>query len=165
MLGVAAVIVAGATAFAVITLFGDDDDSAGPDAEATEQALETAEDQADAARCERQLEGFLSSLEELDSRLNVGLNFNEYSTQVGDIQVEYDRVPFNALDVDCVGEVGVSAEKAFNAYATAQSVWSDCFDSLSCSNSEIDPELQRQWAKAAGLVAAARRGLASMRRP
>ena len=51
-----------------------------------EQEEAAAEAEAAADECQQQTGGLQSSLEELDSRLTVGLAYDEYSTQVGDAQ-------------------------------------------------------------------------------
>jgi hypothetical protein len=73
--------------------------------------------------CEVQLGGFLEALEELDSRLNVGLVFQDYTNRVGDAQVEYDQIPFDDLATPCVTEVGIPAEAALNHYIRADNQW------------------------------------------
>jgi hypothetical protein len=118
-----------------------------------------------AQRCQDQLGGFLDSLEELDSRLDIGLNYDEYFTKVGDIQVAYNDIPIHQLTPDCGSQVGVPAEKAFNRYRSAASTWDRCFGKLSCSNSDINPELQRAWSRASSQLDEAQRGLKELRSP
>ena len=48
--------------------------------------------------------------EDLDSRLGVGLVFQDYTNRVSDVSVEYDQVRFGALPIDCINEVGVPLE-------------------------------------------------------
>ena len=81
-----------------------------------------AEAQRRADRCEAQLGGMSTEPEELDSRLDVGLTYDEYNTHVGDVRVEYDQVPFRAVDPECLTEVGLHLENALNSYAKADTV-------------------------------------------
>jgi hypothetical protein len=108
--------------------------------------------------------GLIDSLSELDSRLTVGLNYDEYTNAVADVRVEYDQVPFDdANDPACLASVGVPAERAFNQHAKATRVWSSCFDDFNCSNDAIKPKLQRYWDKASTAVEEAKSGLDSMK--
>jgi hypothetical protein len=90
------------------------EDGALSEAEYEEQQAEEARArEAEAAaqrradRCEAELGGMSTELEELDSRLGVGLTYDEYNTHVGDIRVEYDQIPFRAVDPECLTEVGL----------------------------------------------------------
>ena len=66
------------------------------------------------------MEPFLDALDELNSRLDVGLVNADYGNYVGDISVAYNDIPFRRLPQDCVFNVGVPAENAFNEYIKAQ---------------------------------------------
>lgn len=112
--------------------------------------------------CGDEVDSFIRSLRELDSRLDIGLNYQQYSNRLGDISVRYD----DAVDVVTAGEVsarcvyvGIRGEKAFNLYIKAQRIWSRCINDLDCSNAEIEPRLQKIWAKASKRVAQAWRNI------
>jgi hypothetical protein len=128
-----------------------------------EQEEAAAEAEAAADECQQQTGGLQSSLEELDSRLTVGLAYDEYSTQVGDAQVAYDRVPIARLEQDCLFEVGVHLENAMNAYVKADNVWNDCIVDFGCDVDSIKPELQLRWAEATREIDKAKAGLAAIR--
>lgn len=119
---------------------------------------------AKAAKCRQQTAALMKALEELDSRLSVGLVYQDYSTQVGDARVAYDRVPIGALGPDCLSKVAVHLEDAMNAYAKADSTWNDCITDFNCDNDSIKPELQARWSEATGLINKAKSGLSSMSR-
>jgi hypothetical protein len=102
---------------------------------------------------------FVDELQELDSRLDVGLTFAAYGEKVGDASVAYDRIPFKKLDFDCTLEVGVPAEKALNLYIEANNIWNDCVSDIYCSNDSITPKLQRKWAQATRKIRQARSAL------
>lgn len=104
------------------------------------------------AACLSQLTPFVSALEDLNSRLSVGLNFNDYSTRVGDARVAYDKVNFSALDPLCITTVGQPAENAFNDYVKAYNTWNDCFTKTGCTNASIKPRLQADWADATTIL-------------
>jgi hypothetical protein len=55
----------------------------------------------EAELCQSEVRSLLSALQELDSRLNVGLNLDEYGDYVGDAQVAYDRLDFDRIEGIC----------------------------------------------------------------
>lgn len=125
--------------------------------------LEEAEDQlAEAETCQDELTRLTRELGDLEGVLGVGLSYDEYSDRVQDISVAYNRVDFEALSIDCVGETGLDAEKAFNQYAAAGGTWGDCITDFDCDVDSIDPELQKQWKKASPRVESAQQGLDSI---
>ena len=75
------------------------------------------------AQCETSLDEFLTSLETLDSKLDIGLSFNQYNNEVGKIKVVYDQIDIDAIDDTCLSEVGYYAEKAFRLYYKAGLAW------------------------------------------
>jgi hypothetical protein len=105
--------------------------------------------------CADQIGDFVEQLQELDSRLDIGLNFESYSTKVSDAKVVYDQIPFDEMSQECVRQVGVPAENAFNAYVKAYNIWNNCFDDINCDNDSIKSKLQAQWAKATLLISKA----------
>jgi hypothetical protein len=97
--------------------------------------------------CENQAGAFLNSISDLDSRLDVGLSFDEYSSAVGDANVEHDRVVPSSLHGNCLSAAAAD-ESALNFYINAENTWSDCFSNDYCTTDQIEPQLQKQWAKA-----------------
>ena len=99
--------------------------------------------------CNDQIGDFLDGLQELDSRLDIGLPFAAYNEQVGDVKVAYDRVPFGELSLACV-LAAVPAEAALNKYAEASNIWNDCITDFDCStdSSAFTSKLQTRWATA-----------------
>lgn len=99
--------------------------------------------------------------QELDSRLHIGLSYDEYTDKVGDLKVAYDQVDFDSADadqLDCLTAVGLPAEQALNQYTRAASAWSKCFDDVDCSNDSVKPTWQRHWAQATRKTNAAKDG-------
>jgi hypothetical protein len=124
--------------------------------------LEKAEETvATGKTCEDELKNFIRQLGDLDGLLNVGLNYAKYSDQVQQISIAYNRIDFDGLDLDCVSEVGLGAEKSFRQFAKAQDVWGDCQTDLDCDSDSIEPELQRSWGRAASSLTDAEAGLES----
>jgi hypothetical protein len=107
----------------------------------------------DARVCAKNFEGLQGKLEELNSRLAVGLSYDEYTTKLGDVRVEYDQTDFAASgDLRCLQRVGVKLEKAMNAYAQAANTWRECIEDYACENDSIQPDLQARWEKAGRLI-------------
>lgn len=98
--------------------------------------------------CKPALEPLADELSSLDSRLSVGMNFENYSQRVGDVRVAYDRIDFDSLDEACIGGPGVQLEKALNSYTRAYRVWNTCIEDVNCSTDSIDKLLQQHWARA-----------------
>jgi hypothetical protein len=114
-------------------------------------------------RCNSNLGGLIDALSQLDSRLDIGLNFQSYSDRVGDAQVAYDRMDISSLAYGGCLSAGVSAEKALNAYSRAYNTWNDCIGEFDCDTDSIEPDLQLDWVKASNHVEAARRKLENLK--
>jgi hypothetical protein len=112
----------------------------GPTATPTAQTVSSA--------CATVLGPFIDTLEDLDSRLSVGMNFAAYSEKVGDARVAYDRIDFSSLDATCIDGVGVRAENAFNEYVKAYTAWNNCVSDVDCDNDSVTPTLQGHWSRA-----------------
>ena len=156
------------------------DQQASAEAEASASAEAAAEREAEAQaelerrraaaaqrrqECQKSTGRFRSSLEEIDSRLSVGMNFSEYSEKVGDAQVAYDRLFDASGDVDlsagCVRRVAVALEGALNDYIRVYNVWNGCIGDYSCDFSEGDTNKKAQdgWRKASSKLDKAASGL------
>lgn len=113
--------------------------------------------------CASTFSDFQDVVEEMNSRLAVGLSYSDYSTRVADVRVAYDQTNFDDNnDVDCIGGVGVPLEGAMNQYVKAANTWDSCFEDIYCDNDSIDPKLQKHWEKASRLVDKASTNLAGM---
>lgn len=140
-------------------------DYAEQERQAAEEEEALAEAQAVAGQCRSQLGDLKAELAELDSRLSVGLSYDEYGTAVGDVRVEYDQVRIGQLEPACVSGVGLPLEDAMNEYAKAASTWGDCIGDFDCDMDSVDPELQEHWAKAGEKVSDASNGLQELAEP
>lgn len=138
---------------------GNSSDNAKQDAAERAQARR-ARAQAEQAKCQSQIGGLLKSEQDLGSHLDVGLNYEDYTTRVGDVRAAYDEVPTHQLAPSCL-IVGVQAENALNDYVKAAQIWSKCIDDFNCSTDSIKPQLQAQWSKATSAVSKAKRSLAT----
>lgn len=150
----------------VLAPWDDDEDSGSASTGTTSTAeQETTRARAAYAACDRALGPLLKQLRELDSRLNVGLNYDEYTTEVGDIRVVYDSVVEQADDPTCLTSVGIPAEEALNQYAKATGKWEECFDDIDCDTDSIEPTLRKYWDRASTAIDTAEQGLEEMRSP
>lgn len=121
----------------------------GGDAEAeTEEPPPDVAPAAVESECSDQLGDLIAALEELDGRLDVGLNFQTYSEKVGDASVAYRRVDFEDLGANCSERVGLPAEEALNAYIRANNTWNDCIQDVDCDTDSITADLQEEWGDA-----------------
>lgn len=127
------------------------------------EALSAAEKQALFEECTGEVSDLMGKLKEIDSRLDIGLTFDEYGDHVSDAKVAYDAVDPESLPKGCLEEVATRAEDALNEYIKAFRLWSDCFDRYACSNDTIDSKLQARWANASNAIDSAARGLESLK--
>jgi hypothetical protein len=105
--------------------------------------------QAEASKtaCENEIGDLLDSVGELDSRLDVGLTYTDYSSKVADVNVAYDRVDPSGLTGACLN-AAAHAENALNNYISAQQKWDGCIEDTYCDTDSITPGLQALWSKA-----------------
>jgi hypothetical protein len=108
--------------------------------------------------CEAVIGDFLNSLHELDSRLDVGLNYEQYGQALGDVSVEYNKLNVDEIPAECI-DAAADGEAAFNAYVKASNIWNKCFGDIDCSNDSIMPRLQRNWSKATRKIQSAETAL------
>jgi hypothetical protein len=137
--------------FALVSLGacgGDDSRPVGAERSSSMVAEGTEVPAFDATACEKKLGRFIEELQEIDSRLAVGLSYDEYGSFVADARVEYDKINFNSVTPECLFKVGVPAENALNDYVKAFKVWDRCFQRLGCDIDSIDPQLQKEWSQA-----------------
>jgi hypothetical protein len=118
----------------------------------SEDALAAARLFEQAEACRAELDGLLSAVRELHSRLGIGLPYADYRDRVGDVRVAYDQVNFGALELPCVVGAGSPLEDALNEHVSAQDVWGDCIEDFGCDTDDIDPELQEHWSDASSAV-------------
>jgi len=109
--------------------------------------------------CPDEILDLIESLQELDSRLSIGLTFSEYGDRLGDVRVAYDRIDVDDLDQDCLTAAGIPAESALSAYREAYTLWNDCIEDVDCKNDSIDDDLQDKWTEATDLIKKAREGI------
>lgn len=124
-----------------------------------------AEAQAAAEECEASMGDFLTELQEINSRLSVGLSYDEYGTLLGDARVVYDQIDFDAVSQDCTLEVGIPLEDAYNKYIEAFNIWDRCISDFDCSINEIQPEMRQEWSDATDLIQDAETGLEDLATP
>jgi len=159
----------GSTAAATQAQQDEREEQAAQEREEAERKRAEAEAEAKvmAESCEDTLGDFQEAISELNSRLDIGLNYDEYTDAVADAKVEYDQIDFDDLsdNTKCLGSVGVPLEKAMNKYIQAANIWSKCFDDLECSNDQINGKLQVRWAEATLKIEKAKDALKDLAKP
>lgn len=104
---------------------------------------------ADKTACQSSIGDFLDDVSGIDSRLDVGMTYSDYSSKVADANVTHDRVDASSLTGKCLA-AAVAAEKALNAYIKAYNKWNNCIEDDSCDTDSITPALQTIWTTATG---------------
>jgi len=136
-----------------------DERTAAADGEAATKS--TAEVRISPARrlCRSQLHDFLDSMDTLRDELAVGLNYEDYLSDVRGLRVAYDGIPVNRLALTCLALAGTPGERALNRYIDAANTWGDCLADVSCETESIEARLQRKWGLASDLLSSAQQGL------
>lgn len=110
--------------------------------------------------CQAEESDLLDQLSAVNARLDVGMNFSDYSDTVSDISVEYSKSDSSDLGIDCLGEVAVPAEVAVREHVRAARKWSHCFDDIDCDPETVD--LQSYWSRATDKTTDASDALAAL---
>jgi hypothetical protein len=132
----------------------------GPSVErAGAQGAPDSQNGATGGRCGSQMRSLVASLDALRKQLAVGLNYEDYLSEVERLKAVYDEVPVERLAIGCLTTVGAPAERALNRYREAANTWGDCLTRASCDAGAVEPKLQRRWALAASLLSTAQEGL------
>jgi hypothetical protein len=116
------------------------------------------EDQVAYDECDSSMGDFRSEIKELDGRLDVGLTYDEYGTQVGDVSAAYSQSDFGD-NLDCLSRVGFPLESALNQYRKAFQIWDECFQDIDCDPDSVTSELQSHWSKASNQIERSDRAL------
>jgi hypothetical protein len=103
------------------------------------------------ADCLTMIGPFADAMQEIDSRLDVGLSEQDFVQKVGTAKVRHDRIDAKALSGACL-DAGVSYETALNHYIEAASKWSNCVSSYSCTFKKINGYMQSQWLAASSKI-------------
>lgn len=119
-----------------------------------------------AAECRDGLADLSDELSKVDSRLSVGLTQSEFNTALGDVQIAYDRSPFQNLDEKCLRQAGLPLGSAFNAYLQANTKWADCINDTYCEvEGDVLSDIRSKWSEATRLIAKSERALTQLRSP
>jgi hypothetical protein len=104
--------------------------------------------------CPQAVLDLVDSLNDLNSRLTVGLKQDDYNDRVGDAKVTYDKLNVDDIDAVCATRVAVKAESALNAYIDANNTWNDCIVDPACDGGDpLTKKLQKKWSEASDLLA------------
>jgi hypothetical protein len=110
--------------------------------------------------CKKTIGDLIDSEAELSSRLDVGLNLSQYSKQVGDVSVAYNKIDFEDLNGDCLTNVGLPAEQALNGFNKLGRKWNACIQDIDCDVDGL--QLGSKWEKYALKVEAAKAALVEL---
>jgi hypothetical protein len=98
-------------------------------------------------------------LQDVDSKLTVGITYDEYRVANQSVQVAYDAIDFKGLARGCL-DAGVAAEDALNLHRQALTSWKACLDdALRCPINSSKAERQRLWSEAGDKLDDAKREL------
>lgn len=115
-----------------------------------------------AKRCGHLLSEFLDSLESLNNALAVGLSYDGYLGAVNGVRSTYASVEADRLPIGCLAKVASPAEQALNTYIAAANTWGACLATAGCDSAEVEPSLQRKWARASHFLSSAQSGLRAL---
>jgi hypothetical protein len=102
----------------------------------------------------------LSALQEVDSRLSIGMAFDEYGDRIGDAKVAYDRLDFKRLNENCIFKVGIALESGLNHYIDANNIWDECIDDFDCSvEGAVLQKMRKHWSESTERIEAAVKNL------
>ncbi len=104
------------------------------------------------------LGSFLKTLDQLESRLAVGLSYQQYFAQVSAARDTYEVLPVQKLELPCLVRIGTPAEKALDEYIDAANLWRGCRAQAACVTYSIEPRLQRDWRVASHFLTEVREG-------
>ncbi|MEW6153919.1 MAG: hypothetical protein AB1673_08025 [Actinomycetota bacterium] len=105
------------------------------------------------------IQRLVTALQDVESKLTVGITYDEYRVANQSIQVAYDAIDFKGLPRGCL-DAGVAAEEAHNLHRQALTSWKACLDdALRCPVNSSKAERQRLWSEASDKLAEAKREL------
>lgn len=122
----------------------------------------------------RECKGLMASLDtklsNLDALLQAGVQFDEYSSRLGQVSIAYSDL-IKALktnggaDAGCINQVGTPLRAAYSDYIQAGRAWDSCVQSYNCSFDKGSPTLttvQGQWARARSSITKAEAALTKL---
>lgn len=116
--------------------------------EAQQEAQRLAEKR-DLRRCVTAIKPLRSALDQIDSRLAVGLSYDDLGDRLGNARVAYDSINFKRLHPKCTYNPGIALESAMNQYIESLNRWQTCIDDYSCQvEGEVLRQLRAKWSQA-----------------
>ena len=106
------------------------------------------------ALCKKLVQDFADSLDNLNSRLDVGIKPDDYSSRLGDISVAYNKISWDETPNQyCLKSVGIPLESAYRDFAAAGNTWNDCITDYNCDvEKDKLPSMQKKWTHAGKLM-------------
>ena len=96
------------------------------------------------------------------------MNYDEYGQFLSDARVTYDRAftqdVIDEMDPNCLAEVAVPLENAFQSYVNVHGIWGDCIKDYDCvfSEGQTNTKAQRGWVRAGTQTSKAVDGLSGL---
>ncbi|MCW2755210.1 MAG: hypothetical protein JWQ32_2621 [Marmoricola sp.] len=108
--------------------------------------------------CVAQLSGLPDQAQAMESRVSVGLTFEQYSGVIGTAKIAYDKMERvvaqkpQPMTLPCL-KVGAKYEAGFARYVTAFNLWNTCIGEYNCSISSgpTASKMQAAWTRGAAL--------------
>ncbi len=124
----------------------------------------TAEAKANYDACESGAGDMLDAALEIQSRIQLSINYYNYQDLVAEANVAYSDVTAASLDPACNDDVYEPATAAMELYISAEDEWSSCvYDDYCDAGSDIDVE--SKWSDATDRIDEANAGLEAIRQP
>lgn len=119
----------------------------------------------EAKACSDQLGPVVTSLSDLDAKLNVGVVEADYTTAVQDVEVAWSHVDSAGLSTTCRTHVGTPAKAALDEYTQAATTWNNCITDTYCDSTTtaFNQKLNAHWVIATSEIETAKNALAAMR--
>jgi hypothetical protein len=108
--------------------------------------------------CATQLSGLPDKAQALESRVSVGLTFDQYSDVIGTTKIAYDKMERvvgqkpEPMTLPCL-KVGAKFESGFGKYADAFNAWNSCITDYNCSidKGATHDKMQADWSRGSTL--------------
>jgi len=121
----------------------------------------------DKQACQAAIGQFVTALQDLDGRLDVGIAYTDYGSKVGDIAAAHARIDTSAealQNEDCLN-IATEGESALQSYAKANEIWTHCVQRAgtdpNCARPLMLRRLREQWSDASRQVEQVTAALAS----
>ena len=141
---------------------GSDDSSDTSTSKTTSTTAKTAAATTEAAKakmiaqCHTALDPIVIALRNVDTQLEAADSYPGYSAAVANMRATFRHINFQGTSGStCLQSVVVPAQRAFNEYIAARTIWSACVKRESCDKAALAPKLAEHRTTASGFLDAA----------